>query len=194
MLIDLTLTVALRGADPVALTAAHALTHRLGFGGELAELARRDLWRLRLEASGVAEALALAGSWVTRSNVFVNPNKHVYELAASRPGDKPGRASGRTAWIVAWSEPDIEGAAARNLIQTRFGARELAQVEKALVWMLRFNAGIDADEIKRRAEEIAVARSRLSGLLTNPHFQSVAVVRAVDPRAAVVAAFGAPAA
>jgi hypothetical protein len=194
MLTDLTLTVALRGADPVALTAEHALTHRLGYGGVLAELARRDLWRLRLDASGVAEALALAGSWVTRSNVFVNPNKHVYELASSSTGDKPARAGGRTAWVVAWSEPDLEGEAAVRLIQARFGGRELAHVRKALVWMLRFSAGVGADEVKRRAEEIAVARSRLSGLLTNPHFQSVAVVRAADPRAAVAAAFGAPAA
>jgi hypothetical protein len=194
MMIDLTLTVARRGADPVALTAEHALTHRLGFGGALAELARRDLWRLRLEASGVAEALALAGSWVTRSNVFVNPNKHVYELAATNASDRPARASGRTAWIVAWSEPDLEGESAVRLIQTRFGGRELVEVRKALVWMVRFGAGVDPEEIKRRAEEIAVARSRLSGLLTNPHFQSVAVVRGADPRAAVAAAFAAPAA
>lgn len=192
MLTELTLTVALRSADPVALTAEHALTHRLGYSGTLAAVARRDLWRLRLEASGVAEALSLAGSWVTRSNVFVNPNKHVYELAASSGADRPGRTSGRTAWVVAWSEPDLEGEAAVRLIQARFGGSELLQVRKARLWMLRFSASVDADEIGRRAEEIAVARSRLAGLLTNPHFESVAVVRAADPRAAVARAFSAP--
>ena len=82
MIADLVLTVELKSADPVALTAAHALTHRLGFGKVLAELRRMDLWRLRVEAAGIPDALALAGSWITRSNRFVNPNKHVYELSA----------------------------------------------------------------------------------------------------------------
>ncbi len=193
MITELTLSVALRGPDPVALTAEHALTHRLGYGGALVELARRDLWRLRLDTSGVAEALVLAGSWVTRSNAFVNPNKHVYELAASNPNERAPRTSGRTAWVVAWSQPDLEGEAAVRLIHARFGGRELVEVRKALVWMLRFGAGVAPDDVRRYAEEAAVARSRLRGLLTNPHIQSVAVVRAHDPRAALAAAFGATA-
>jgi hypothetical protein len=191
MTIDLTLTVALRGADPVALTAEHALTHRLGYSGVLAEILRRDVWWIELESSGVAEALALAGSWVTRSNVFVNPNKHVYELTASSGSERAARAAGRTAWVVAWSEPDIEGEAAARLIRARFGGAELCQVRKALVWMLRFGAGVEPSEVEPLAEEIAVSRSRLGGLLTNPHIQSVAITRGADPRPALQRAFAA---
>jgi len=190
---DLTLTVALRGPDPTALTAYYALTHRLNYAEKLAALERRDVWRLQVEASGIAEALALAGSWITRSNRFVNPNKHVYELAAGRGAGTGvgagGRGSGRVAWVVAWSEPDIEGESAVRLIHARFGGKELASVRRAEVWMLRFGAGVNPVEVLQLGGEIAVARSRMRGLLTNPHFQSVAVVRAASPAAAAAGAW-----
>jgi hypothetical protein len=189
---DLTLTVALRGPDPTALTAFYALTHRLHYAGRLAAIERRDVWRLRVEASGIAEALAYAGSWVTRSNRFVNPNKHVYELAAGRgPGTAAGaggRGSGRVAWVVVWSEPDLEGQAAMRLVHTRLGGKELQGVARAEVWMLRFGASVHPVDVLQLGGEIAVARSRLRGLLTNPHFQSVAIVRAASAAAAVAEA------
>jgi hypothetical protein len=202
---ELTLTVALRGPDPVALTAQHALTHRLGYAGLLDEVGRRDVWRLTVEASGVAEALAVAGSWVTRSNLFVIPNKHVYELGAGRgPGGpqvaggggtpsggvgRGGRGASRAAWVVTWSEPDLEGEAAIRLIRARFGGRELGGARKALAWLVRFTSRVDPADVLRLADEIAVARARTRGLLANPHFQSVAVVRAPSAAAAVEAAW-----
>ena len=182
MIADLTLAVELKSADPVALTAAHALTHRLGFGKVLAELRRMDLWRLRVEAAGIPDALALAGSWITGSNRFVNPNKHVYELSA-RGGEgagSAGRGSGRVAWVVATSEPDLDGEAAARLIRDRFGGRELVEARRAVAWMLRFAPAVNPAEVRRLAESMAVARSRTRGLLANPHFQPVAIVR--EPR------------
>lgn len=192
LIADLTLTVALRSADPTALTAAHALTHRLGYADVLAELERRDLWRLRMQAAGMADALALAGSWVIRSSLFANPNKHIYELAATRGGSgaTTARGSSRVAWVVAWSEPDLEGEAAVRLIHARFGGRELESVRRAVVWMLRFTPSVDPARVPRLADEIAVARTRTRGLLANPHFQSVAVVRAPSPAAAGAAVWG----
>jgi hypothetical protein len=194
MNIDLTLTVALRGADPVALTAHHALTHRLGFDGVLLELGRYRVWRFEVSAAGVADALVLAGSWITRSNLFVNPNKHVYELGAAVGGEggRGGpRGSSRVAWVVVSREPDLEGQAAVRLIGARFGGRELALARQVLVWRLRFAPGVDPAEVPRLAGEIAVARARTRGLLSNPHFETAAVVRAASPAAAVEAAVAA---
>ena len=180
MIADLVLTVELKSADPVALTAAHALTHRLGFGKILAELRRVDLWRLRVEAAGIPDALALAGSWVTRSNQFVNPNKHVYELSV-RGGEASGnRGSGRVAWVVATSEPDLDGEAAVRLVRDRFGGRELVEARRAVAWMLRFAPAVKPADVRRLAESMAITRTRSRGLLANPHFQPVAIVR--DPR------------
>ncbi len=189
MTVDLALTVALRGADPTSLTAEHALTHRLSYAGVLAQLERRDFWRLVVESSGVAEALALAGSWVTRSNLFVNPNKHIYELSVIRGGGGGGgsRGSSRVAWVVVWNEPDLDGEAAVRLIHTRFGGRELVRVRRAVVWMLRFAPSVDPARVPRLADEIAVSRARNRGLLANPHLQSVAAVRATGAAAAVAA-------
>jgi hypothetical protein len=195
MIADLILTVELKSADPVALTAAHALTHRLGYGKTLDELRRLELWRLRVEARGIADALALAGSWVTRSNRFVNPNKHIYELAA-RGGEaagsagtaagRGGRGANRTAWVVATSEPDLDGEAALRLIHDRFHGRELTEARHAVAWMLRFTQAVDPAEVPRLAQGIAIARARDRGLLANPHFQPVAIVRSLtSPEAAV---------
>jgi hypothetical protein len=185
---DLLLTVELKSADPTALTASHALTHRLGFGKVLAELRRTDVWRLRVEAAGIPDALALASSWITRSNRFVNPNKHVYELSA-RGGEGSGsaeRGSGRVAWVVATSEPDLDGEAAARLIHDRFGGRELVEARRAVAWMLRFTPAVEPSAVRGFAEEMAIARSRSHGLLANPHFQSVAIVRSLkSPEAAV---------
>ncbi len=194
MNVELTLTVALRGADPVALTAHHALTHRLGFEGRLLELERYRVWRLVVSAAGVADALVVAGSWVTRSNLFVNPNKHVYGLGAAvggeggRGGRGGARGSNRVAWVVVSREPDLEGQAAVRLIGARFGGRELVAARQVLAWRLRFAPEVDPAEVPRLASEIAVARGRNRGLLSNPHFETAAVVRAPSPAAAVEAA------
>ena len=191
MIADLTLTVELKSADPVALTAAHALTHRLGYGKSLAELRRLDLWRLKVEAHGIADALALAGSWVTRSNRFVNPNKHIYELSA-RGGETPGTGTGtrgrganRVAWVVATSEPDLDGEAAVRLIHDRFHGQELTEARHAVAWMIRFTQAVDPAEVPRLAQGMAIARARDQGLLANPHFQPVAIVKSLtSPEAA----------
>jgi hypothetical protein len=194
MIADLALTVELRSADPTALTAAHALTHRLGYGKVLAELRRMDFWRLRVEATGIADALALAGSWITRSNRFVNPNKHVYELAArggeGTSGAAVSRGSGRVAWVVARSEPDLDGESAMRLVHARFGGRELVEARRAVAWRLRFAPHVDPSEVPRLAEHMAVARSRTRGLLANPHFQTVAIVRALASPEAVAEIWG----
>jgi hypothetical protein len=184
MIADLTLSVELRGPDPAALTAQHALAHRLGYGAALAETRRVDLWRLDVEAAGIADALAIAGSWITRSNLFVNPNKHVYELAAGRGTNGAvgsgggGRGKGRVAWVVATSEPDLEGEAAVELIHRRFQGLELRSARRAVAWKVHFAQAVEPSKVLELASEMAVARSRMQGLLTNPHFQSVVVVRA----------------
>jgi hypothetical protein len=189
MIADLSLIVALRGHDPVALTAEHALTRRLGYEGLLDSIERRDLWWLRVDASGVAEAISLVGSWVVRSNLFVNPNKHVYELSSTRGPTRRGGGSGRTAWVIARSEPDVEGEAALNLIHSRFRGRELVQAHKAILWRLHFTTSVEPSDVPRMAGEIATARGRLRGLLTHPQFQSAKVVRASNPAQAAAAAF-----
>jgi hypothetical protein len=181
MMADLTLSVELRGLDPSALTAQHALVHRLGYGPALTETRRVDLWRLAVEAAGIPDALAIAGSWITRSNLFVNPNKHVYELAAARGTNGAGgagRGKGRVAWVVATSDPDLEGEAAVELIHRRFQGLELRAARRAVAWKLHFGAQVETGKVLELASDMAVARSRMHGLLTNPHFQSVVVVRA----------------
>jgi hypothetical protein len=99
--------------------------------------------------------------------------------------------STRVAWVVAASEPDIEGQAAVHMIHTRFRGRQLIEARKAVLWRLRFSPAVDPTEVTRLAAEIGTSRARLRGLLTNPQFQSAIVVRARTPAEAAQAVFAA---
>jgi hypothetical protein len=88
--------------------------------------------------------------------------------------------------VVATSEPDLDGEAALRLIHDRFHGRELTEARHAVAWMLRFTQAVDPAEVPRLAQGIAIARARDRGLLANPHFQPVAIVRSLtSPEAAV---------
>ena len=89
------LLVKLKIPDVTALTAAGALRRRMGFEGVLTSLARADYYRLELAVDTPEEALALARDLAENTNVFVNPNKHVYEArtgtqAAAKEGSGIG--------------------------------------------------------------------------------------------------------
>ncbi len=183
MIADLTLSVELRGLDPSALTAQHALAHRLGYGPALAETRRVDLWRLDVEAAGIADALAIAGSWITRSNLFVNPNKHVYELAAARGMNGAGGAAAgaaRGAWRGWWRRASPISRGRPRSSSSIAASRGSSSARRGAPWPGRFTSRTQVEPAKvvQLASEMAVARSRMQGLLTNPHFQSVVVVRA----------------
>jgi len=169
------LTVALRGRDPSALTALYALEHHLGYGAALRGLRRLQLWRFELDGSEADEALSRVGAWVTRSQLFVNPNQHTHELVVESRSTG-ARAAPHQPWIVAANEPDLEGEAATRLVRERLGDRTLQRAQKAVVWQLELDPTLPGERWLEIAEEIAIARGRRSGLLTNPHCQTVRVL------------------
>jgi phosphoribosylformylglycinamidine synthase len=176
------LTVALRGADPTALTATYAVRHRLGLGSEIAALERLQLWRFDVAAPSVAEALDRARGWVTQSQLFVNPNQHVYRLEGAGEATRPAVVDG--VWIAVGDRPDQEGVAATRLVRERLGGTALVEARRAVVWQLRFAPGVDTARRRACAAEVAVARTRQRGLLANPHYQAAHVVDPPTPAAA----------
>jgi hypothetical protein len=179
---QLYLTVALRGADPTALTAEYALRRHLGFADQITALRRLTLWRFDLAEADQDAARRQAAAWVTQSQLFVNPNQHSYELldpaqADSRPAPE------RQVWIAVQDEPDLDGAAATRLVRERLGGTALREAHRATVWQLELAGELAPARRQTIAEEVAVARGRRHGLLANPHCQSARVFAGATPAA-----------
>ena len=178
------LMVALRGADPTALTAAYAMRHRLGLDASIADLARMQFWRFELEASSDARAVEEASSWVTQSQLFVNPNQHTHELVAADAAAARRPAPAHEPWIVIRNEPDLDGEAATRLVRERLGGLSLVTAQKAVIWKLGLDPTLSAERCLELAEQVAVAQERSRGLLGNPHYQTVHVIPETSPGAA----------
>lgn len=169
------LLVKLKIPDVTALTAANALRRRMGYEGVLTGLKRADYYRLETGDADLPAALALAAELAEQTNLFVNPNKHVYE---ARPGTRePAEArDGRCVTQVLVTDPD-DGAAEGMLgaLQGRLGyGGRVTGLLRGVLWTLELDCK-SGEEARALAEEIAVTRTRGQGLLMNPHFQECEV-------------------
>ena len=165
------LLVRLKIPDVTALTAAGALRRRMGYEEVLKGLKRADYYRLELRAPDADGALELAGELADKTNLFVNPNKDVYEL---RPGTREPmpRTDGHQVVQVLVTDP-LDGSAegALSALRGRLGYGDRVEgILKGVLWTLEL-ACDSHGEAKQIAEEIAVTRTRGRGLLMNPHFQ-----------------------
>jgi len=168
------LLVKLKIPDVTALTAAGALRRRMGYEDALLSLTRADYYRLELGTEDAGEALSLARDLAEKTNVFVNPNKHVYELRAGSKDIAAARDGYRVQVLV--TDPldgSAEGALAALQGRLGYGGRVTGLV-KGVLWTLDL-ACDSAEEARRIASDIAVTRSREQGLLMNPHFQECRV-------------------
>lgn len=172
------LLVSLKIPDVTALTAVSAIRRRLGFQDVVRELRRSDYYSLDLNVAGADVAQKLATELAEKTNLFVNPNKHEYEIAL--PGERRGQPTQQDSlWRVQVLVTDIEGAEAPEIEQAlteRLGySGQVAAVRQGILWTLLLAAD-SADEARSTAEAITVTKSRDQGLLVNPHFQSWEIV------------------
>jgi hypothetical protein len=102
--IDVTLLVALKGADLYAATAALALHDKMGYEDELIGLKRMDYFRLTLESEAAPErAIENLRKVLGRQSTFYNRNKHLYvlEWEAGEAGSG-GAGEAREALLGRW--------------------------------------------------------------------------------------------
>lgn len=165
------LLVRLKIPDVTALTAANALRRRMGYEAVLADLRRADYHRLELNVSGPQEAIRLAHELAEGTNLFVNPNKHVYEAtpATREPLTTP------EGWpVVRVLVTDPEDGSAQGVLaalQGRLGyGKRVAGLLRGTLWSLTLRCP-DRQQALDIAQDIAITRSRDRGLLSNPHFQ-----------------------
>ena len=169
------LVVSLKIPDVTALTAANAIRRRLGFAEKLRELHRADYYRLELEVADRASAERLVREMAEQTNLFVNPNKHVFEVRFPEDRDGGGATDGeRVVNVLVTSPDDTSGEGLAATLRGHLGYDAVRSVATGVLWTLRLAA--DSDEAARAmAEEIAVTRSQSQGILMNPHFQEIEV-------------------
>jgi hypothetical protein len=167
----------LKVGDPTALTARETLQRALTYGRRVEEVSRSELWCFRWETEpdprGVLARLA------RDTNLILNPNKHLMEVAV---GDEALHPRGN-AWVMV-SVPGEGDELEETLRRHRLVEGPPPATRRAILWEL--SLGVEGDEAAALAAEIAVARERKRGLLTNPHLEDAMVFRA-PPRALEIA-------
>ena len=169
---EVALLVRLKIPDVTALTAANALRRSLGYT-QLKSLLRADYYRLRLNVDTPAAALALAHELAEKTNLFVNPNKHVFEVLTDPRAVAGG--DGHVARVLVTDPHDGSAEGMLAALQGRLGYGDRVQgVTRGVLWTLTLDCA-SADEAKALAAAMAETRSLEEGLLVNPHFQEFEV-------------------
>jgi phosphoribosylformylglycinamidine (FGAM) synthase PurS component len=165
------LLVKLKIPDVTALTAAGALRRRMGYGRTLRGLRRADYYRLSLDVPDAEAARALAEELAERTNVFVNPNKHVYEVQTAGCAGEVAGGGHQVVQVLVTDPADGSAEGALGALQGRLGyGGTVCGLVRGVLWTLELECP-DRGEAERLAREIAVTRRRDAGLLMNPHSQ-----------------------
>jgi hypothetical protein len=164
---DLVLTVSRKTVDNEARSALEALRVKMGLGEAIRSLARDEVWELAVEAPSAREALEGVRAVVTSTNLFANPNKHRYLLAAT--GGVGGAARPDSVTILVSGRDGAEGAGMVTAVN-RLGGARLVRARRWTRWLITLGAAGTSesgiDEIVRRC---GVVVDRENGLLCNPH-------------------------
>ena len=165
-----------RGLDPAAHTCEQALRGLLRL--PVAGVERGELWRFDLtdgeDAAATREALERAAC---RAGRYVNLNRDAcawLEGARPYPSAAPVPGTAADVWV---RDGDGRDPAALEFFRAR-GAPSLREVRRGVLWRL-WLPDLDSGSARRRAESIAVTRSRRQGLLMNPHAQTAEVLHVV---------------
>jgi len=201
----LALTVSLKIPDNEARSALEALRVKMGLGQEVRGLAREEVWEFRVDEPGAGEqsgsakvGRAVSGSGdagasaagddaadastqvaieriVGSTNLFANPNKHRYSLAAGGACDVTLGES-QLAILVS----DRGNAANESMAASlkRLGAVDVAGVRRWTRWIVTLEPGRGRDRpgLEALLQRIAVADARDGGLFCNPHIEEARAI------------------
>jgi len=165
------LRVRLRVPDTVALSAEDVLRRKMGYGPRVGGLRREDWWRFEVETDDPARAAGRVETWAARCTALVNPNKHRARIEAVK--DWPPGTTEAEVMILVRDREDVRARSMLGFLTDTLGASDLRSLASGTLWILRPGAG--ERDGRALAEEIAITRSRTSGLLANPHAQVVEV-------------------
>lgn len=172
-MITVELVVSLKIPDVTALTAANAIRRRLGYADRLLALHRADYYRLELDVPDRETAEALTREMAEQTNLFVNPNKHVYEVRFPEDHDGGEKAPGeQIVHVLVTCPDDSTGEGIASMLRGHLGYEAVRTVSTGVLWTLHLAAD-SPEEARAMAEDIAITRSQSKGILMNPHFQEM---------------------
>ncbi len=175
MVQNVTLAVRLKITDNEAFSALEALHAKMGFVDVVAGLIRETLWYLDVEAATHEAALGIVEDAISRTNVFLNPNKHHYSFA---PADSVGADLDPDE--VAVVVTDREGADSPRALAgvARAGIPGIMAASTSTRWRVRLTHPPTPEHpgALEVIQRIGVTTSRDAGLLANPHSQSAVAV------------------
>ena len=168
--------VSLKIFDNVAASALYALKSRLGYN-QIRSLKRSDYWRLYLPDSRDEEAVETTERLLSKTALFVNPNKHRWTIHLNaEPADLLSTGEGETvAAVLVEEDEDSRAAGVREALVRREDCGPNVEVRHGTWWAL-YLGDIPYPQARALTEEIAVTRARHQGLLCNPHYQRAVVV------------------
>jgi hypothetical protein len=159
----------MKRTDPNLLSARQTVEIDLGCKGRLAGMELWTLWEIGWRGEGpVGEEILSA------TTALANPNR---ELAWLRCEDNaagpPGPRAGSWRWCIVWDRAGAAAPHAFRVCERLLGKRNMTceELVRAAVWGLSWGPAVEDPAAATR--DVAIARSRLSGLLANPHVQAV---------------------
>lgn len=195
------LSVELKATGNEARSALEALQEKMGLRDLVSDLAREELWEIEAQARTAAAARESIEQLVRTTNLFANPNKHKYTLAAAggvevgHDDDEPDsdasgrRSDGAASWAAGLEDDEVavlvtdrEGAEGESVLSAirRIGVDDVVSIRKSTRWRIRLaEPPTRGDpEVLALIRRIGVATGRRDGLLSNPHSQ---ISRAILP-------------
>jgi len=169
-------TTRLKVSDPTAMTALATLRQRFGFGTRLAALSREELFCVEttLDPAATRELLE---DLVRRTNLFMNPNKHVGRLliedeaapaGASVPATSMAGAPA-TGFLLVWTPG--EGSDLLESVEHHAGVGGFTGLVHGWLWCFTGGPGVDAAGLLAMARQSGELRSRGQGFLVHPAYQ-----------------------
>jgi phosphoribosylformylglycinamidine (FGAM) synthase PurS component len=164
---DVEVFVELRVPDRVALTAIRTLTTVMDYGENLVSLEREDYYTIRVDAETQDDAVEYVKKMVDETAVFANPNKETADVVPkTRPVSK-----GDVVAVLVYPKPGIRSDSLKERL-IRLGYDKVESVGRGVLWRLELRG----DDKLGAAADIAVTRSRTSGLLFNPHSEDFEIL------------------
>lgn len=167
--------VTLKIPDNIARTAFHAIQNRLGVR-EVESLRRSEFWELSFPGLTPEQALATVNELVTKTALFVNPNKHRWILQESERSleedDNIGIPESVSASVLVCDRIDGQAESVLESLERLPGGRPCpAGLIRGIWWDITYT-DLPPDRIRRTTEQLTVTNSRTQGLLANPHYQT----------------------
>ena len=170
------LLVNLKNSDPIAASAFNCLKNDMNYGEQLKSLKRSILRQITLKSGCRQSGEEIAPLLAENTKLFVNPNKHTWTAVFDEDTLFKITETQKHIFNVIVLVRDLEDNSGMNslaLLHNLYGFRQSVEtLESGVLWTLSIQAET-ASDARRIAEEIAVTRSQNTGLLANPHCQTV---------------------